>query len=152
MKSRRFVCCFSVFMCAAFLIGMGATQSISVVRAGQASASPHSQMPTGAAAAREGTDRLRFSASPLQPKHPGTAPSVYGPLIVLPATTYVTNGGSTFVAVADLNGDGDQDLVLSDGNSLYGNPGAVSILLGNGDGTFQTEVTYSTNTNGASSV
>src|SRR3984957_339558 len=60
--------------------------------------------------------------------------------------------GSTFVAVADLNGDGKQDLVLSDGNSLYGNPGAVSILLGNGDGTFQTEVTYSTNTNGASSV
>ncbi len=152
MKSLRFVGCFSVFMCAAFLIVMGATQSISVVRAGQASAGPHSQMPTASSATREGTDRLRFSASPLKTKLAGTAPSGYGPLIFLPATTYFTNGGSTFVAVADLNGDGKQDLVLSDGNSLYGNPGAVSVLLGNGDGTFQTEVTYSTNTNGASSV
>ena len=31
-------------------------------------------------------------------------------------------------------------------------PGTVSVLLGNGDGTFQTAVTYSTGTSGATSV
>jgi hypothetical protein len=53
------------------------------------------------------------------------------------------------VAVADVNGDGIPDLVVanfnrysdSSGNS-YPIPGTVSVLTGNGDGTFQTQQTF----------
>jgi hypothetical protein len=41
--------------------------------------------------------------------------------------------GGTGVAVADVNGDGKLDVVTSDS----GYPGAVSELLGNGDGTLR---------------
>jgi hypothetical protein len=42
-------------------------------------------------------------------------------------------------ATADFNGDGKLDLAISNYNSS-----SVSILLGNGDGTFQTHVDYAT--------
>ena len=44
------------------------------------------------------------------------------------------------VAVADVNGDGKPDLIVATGSSTAG---LVGVLLGNGNGTFQTEVTYS---------
>jgi hypothetical protein len=52
------------------------------------------------------------------------------------------------LAVADLNGDGKLDIVVADFNSL-GTPfgGGVSVLLGNGDGTFQAAVLYNTGEN-----
>ena len=46
--------------------------------------------------------------------------------------------GSTSVAVADVNGDGNPDLVVAAGCT---GGGCVGVLLGNGDGTFQTELT-----------
>jgi Bacterial Ig-like domain (group 3)/FG-GAP-like repeat/FG-GAP repeat len=56
-----------------------------------------------------------------------------------PAVTYDAGGSQTAaIAVADLNGDGKLDLVVA--NSYYSN--TVGVLLGNGDGTFQTVVTY----------
>ena len=57
---------------------------------------------------------------------------------------------SESIAVADLNGDGKPDLLVS---SAYehssGGPGGVSVLLGNGDGTFQKALEYSSGGDGA---
>jgi hypothetical protein len=48
------------------------------------------------------------------------------------------------VAVADVNGDGHPDLLLTteSGGGNGNNPGVVALLLGNGDGTFQAAVNY----------
>src|ERR1022692_3966729 len=52
--------------------------------------------------------------------------------------------GEYSVAVADLNGDGKLDLVVANYcvSSDCATGGYVGVLLGNGDGTFQTAVTY----------
>jgi len=64
-----------------------------------------------------------------------------------PAVVYSTGAYfATFVAVGDLNSDGIPDLVVADQcvsyvqNECTGS--GVSVLLGNGDGTFQSAVTY----------
>ncbi len=54
-----------------------------------------------------------------------------------------TNSGSRLLAVGDFDEDGIQDLVAT--NSSLNN---VAVLLGNGDGTFGTAVSYSVNTSG----
>ncbi len=68
-----------------------------------------------------------------------------------PAVVYGSGGAFTYgIAAADLNGDGWLDLVVvncADSLNQYGdclNIGSVAVLLGNGDGTFQPAVTYST--------
>lgn len=53
-----------------------------------------------------------------------------------PAVSYPTgHAGSIWVSVADVNGDGRQDLVML-------GTGSVSVMLGNGNGTFQPAVNY----------
>jgi hypothetical protein len=62
-----------------------------------------------------------------------------------PAVTYLTGGPFTdSVAVGDFNGDGKLDLVVAnDCNSFVNcNYGTVSLLLGNGDGTFLAATTF----------
>src|SRR5437899_9754863 len=45
------------------------------------------------------------------------------------------------VAVGDFNGDGRLDLAVTNASS-YDVPGTVSVLLGNGDGTFQSALSF----------
>jgi dienelactone hydrolase len=60
---------------------------------------------------------------------------------------YPTGSAPFAVAVGDFNGDGRLDLAVANGctNCPFG--GSVSILLGNGNGTFQTHVDYATGNN-----
>jgi hypothetical protein len=61
------------------------------------------------------------------------------------AATLISAGKNPiWIAVGDFNGDGRKDLVVSDfANRQTGGSGSVSVLLGHGDGTFQTPVTLS---------
>lgn len=66
-----------------------------------------------------------------------------------PAVNYASGGiGAGAVVTADVNGDGVLDLVVANcGSTASCNvtpppDGSVGVLLGNGDGTFQTAVTY----------
>lgn len=60
-----------------------------------------------------------------------------------PAVTYASGGYSVSVAVADVNGDGDLDVVVADQCAPCGVTNGVGVLLGNGDGTFQSVQMYS---------
>jgi hypothetical protein len=60
-----------------------------------------------------------------------------------PQTTYSLGIPGGHIEVADFNGDGKLDLAITEcGGSTCGSNGSVSILLGNGDGTFQPRVDY----------
>jgi len=67
--------------------------------------------------------------------------------------TYPGTPIADYIAIADVNGDGKPDLVVADyclGGSC--SSGAVSVLLGNGNGTFQATQNYSSGGLGAYSV
>jgi len=78
------------------------------------------------------------------------------PPFFLPPVTYTTdhgrlNFGPYTLAAADLNGDGKQDIVLSDGGGI-GNIGSVLVFLGKGEGTFRPPVRYDSGGTSADSV
>jgi hypothetical protein len=63
-----------------------------------------------------------------------------------PPLSYDSGGGcdATSIAIADLNGDGKLDIAVTTANpNGIGCGTAVSVLLGNGDATFQAPVSYS---------
>jgi hypothetical protein len=64
----------------------------------------------------------------------------------LPAVNYNTPPGPIFVTTEDFNGDGKIDLVTVDLGDGTGNCACVAILLGNGDGTFQSPIKTTTAT------
>ena len=71
------------------------------------------------------------------------------------AVTYTTGGYyADSVAAADVNGDGKPDLLVANNadNSCAGNRGSVGDLLGNGDGTFQTSMSFCSGDYSANSV
>ena len=61
--------------------------------------------------------------------------------LVAQANPPATSAHPYQIVVGDFNGDGKLDLAVADRAT---NPGEVSLLLGNGDGTFQTHVEYPT--------
>ena len=61
-----------------------------------------------------------------------------------PVMTFSSGGKiAQWVAVADVNGDGKPDLLVANGCNSNCSEGTVGMLVGNGDGTFQPAVTYS---------
>ena len=72
------------------------------------------------------------------------------------AVTYDAAGSQTAsVIVADVNGDGNADLLVANGNCINSGScgrGAIGVLLGNGNGTFQSAVLYDSGGDGAHSV
>ena len=73
------------------------------------------------------------------------------PAVFAPAVAYGSGGSqAASAAVADVNGDGKPDLVVANAcGSIANCAGSVGVLLGNGDGTFQTAVTYGSGGQGA---
>jgi len=72
-----------------------------------------------------------------------------------PVVSYGSGGtGASSVAVADVNGDGKQDLVVANicASTTDCSMGSVAVLLGNGDGTFQTAATHGSGGQGATSI
>jgi hypothetical protein len=121
------------------------------VQAGTPAKALLNPLPPGAISAQ------RASGVSLQNKNVRVDPMDSGNPLFLPAVTYGSGGSPPMsVAVADLNGDGKPDLVVANfcaaaGNCL-GNAGVVGVLLGNGDGTFLTAVTYGSGGEVATSV
>jgi hypothetical protein len=70
-----------------------------------------------------------------------------------PAASYSVGTSPGAVAIGDFNGDGKPDLVVANaGNAGLADDGNVSVLLGNGDGTFQAAVKVAAGKNPASIV
>jgi hypothetical protein len=71
-----------------------------------------------------------------------------------PASGYGSGGPTAYsVAVGDINGDGKTDLIVANQCASTGNcANTVGVLLGNGDGTFQSALNYGAGGSQASSV
>jgi len=142
-----------VFVCLMLAGTPAPTQSGSISLANQLNGGPNmqaphpgmpwnfSQMPKGGKFAQRGTRALRGTGG-------RRATQQDSGLDFANAVTYYSSGaGADSIVIADVNGDGKPDLVVANsctdyactGSSSVGN---VSVLLGNGDGTFQTAISY----------
>src|SRR5437867_3249942 len=65
--------------------------------------------------------------------------AVAAPLFAAPFLSFDTGDGPASVAIGDLNGDGKPDLAVANHSSL-----TVSVLLGNGNGSFGAKTDFGT--------
>jgi hypothetical protein len=134
MKPLRRVCSLAIFVFAILMIVLVAAQSNPTTHAHQPDALPDSQ---------------RLSAGAFAQLDPAAeAP----PMKFSGAVNYYAGPYPASVAIADVNGDGHPDLVVADNGSIGGGSSYVSVLLGDGDGTFQPAVTYAAGGLGAVSL
>jgi Bacterial Ig-like domain (group 3)/FG-GAP-like repeat len=69
------------------------------------------------------------------------------------ARTYGSGGHNSYmIAAEDMNGDGNIDLAIASSCTSTCETGVVGVLLGNGDGTFQTVRTFSSGAYGAMAI
>jgi hypothetical protein len=73
--------------------------------------------------------------------------SLHADELLGPSTDFGTAGSSISVAIGDLNGDGRPDLVAANTGSYPNYVGSVSVLIGNGDGTFGPKTDFITGIN-----
>jgi T5SS/PEP-CTERM-associated repeat protein len=66
-----------------------------------------------------------------------------------PATNYATGAHPVSVTLADVNGDGKLDAIVADNGNFAGNPGFISVLLGDGKGGFGPATNYAAGPNPA---
>lgn len=96
-----------------------------------------------AAFARIGTPQASFQNAGHRADPPVVNPLGASKSQFLPPVVYETGAaGADAMAVADLNGDGNLDVVIANECSATCPNGAVTVSLGNGDGTFQPAVLY----------
>ena len=113
--------------------------SISQNRPGTAPDASHS--PKGLPSGQRSTRKLKAAL------HNSATPQVVGLNFANPVLYGSGGDQAESVAVADVNGDGKSDLVVanfcaSGSSTCSGSEGSVGVLLGIGDGTFQTAVVY----------
>jgi hypothetical protein len=98
-------------------------------------------------------DAQPVSPIALQGKTAATPSGVSSSALFLPGVPYDSGApNATSIAVADVNGDGHPDLLVTSAASESNGDGSVSVLLGSGDGTFQPAVIYDSGGENTSSV
>jgi hypothetical protein len=130
VRSALTLAVFSVLLSAAVSPAHGQTETTLYNFGGQAGASPR----TG----------QRDSAVPAEKNKGGAISSDQNPPLFLPVVSYDVSVSPFSIAVADLNSDGHLDVAVANDcqSSTNCNNGGVTVLLGNGDGTFQAPVSY----------
>ena len=151
MRSVRFVCLFAILISVLVLAQsnrapvVNQLNGLPIARELHPGVPPNlSQMPHGAPFVQRGARALNATGVPLRNS------SMQG-LDFANAVAYGSGGyGAKSVAVADVNGDGKPDLLVANQCTNDNNcTGVLGVLLGNGDGTFQTVVPYGTGGQGA---
>lgn len=83
----------------------------------------------------------------------GNGDGTFQPAVTYSPGGYATSGFVTSaIAIADVNGDGKPDLIVTNQDGPSDGDGSVGVLLGNGDGTFQPVVTYDSGGQGTDAI
>jgi hypothetical protein len=147
MRSIRFVCLFAIFISMLVLAQssrapvVNQPNGLPVAQQSHPGVPPNLfQMPQGKPFAQRGARAFKERAI----RRGNSSSGLNFAPVVLYGSGESENDGPVSVAVADVNGDGKPDLLVTNvcESSSNCNNGSVGVLLGNGDGTFQTAVVY----------